>query len=355
MTSAAERSRRVARGIVIPLQALWLLAGCHPHDGRRPTELRGPTMGTIWSVTIVAGPRGLDAAGRNAIDRDIRDLLARVEGLMSTWDAASELSQFNSFRSTEPFPVSPDTFEVFRWAVTLAEETGGALDVTVLPLVQAWGFGAGGSESAPAPDEETLARVREATGIRHLELDSDGRWVRKLRPDLECDFSALAPGYAADRLAGMLAGRGLAGFLIDVGGELVARGRNAEGTPWRVAVERPEEEGRRIARVALLDDMAIATSGDYRSYREVDGERVAHIIDPRTARPIRHALASATVIDTLCVRADALATALMVLGPEEGMALARRLDLAALLLIRNDQGGFDERATPRFDDLTRIR
>ena len=149
--------------------------------------------------------------------------------------------------------------------------------------------------------------------------------------------------------------RSLAGFLIDVGGELVARGRNAEGTPWRVAVERPEEEGRRIARVALLDDMAIATSGDYRSYREVDGERVAHIIDPRTARPIRHALASATVIDTLCVRADALATALMVLGPEEGMALARRLDLAALLLIRNDQGGFDERATPRFDDLTRIR
>jgi thiamine biosynthesis lipoprotein len=339
--------------MIVWLPVLWLLAGCHTIEKPRPIELRGPTMGTTWSIQMVAGPKGLDAAALDAIDRDVRDLLARVEGLMSTWDPASELSRFNRHQSTEPFSVSPETFEVFRRAVTLAGETNGALDVTVLPLVHAWGFGAGGSESTPAPDAETLERLREATGIRHLELDADGRWVRKRRPDVECDFSALAPGDAADRIAGVLAGRGLAGFLIDVGGELVARGANAEGVAWQVAVERPEEERRRSVRVVPLNNAAIATSGDYRNYREVNGERVAHIIDPRTARPIRHTLASATVIDALCVRADALATALMVLGPEEGMALARRLGLAALLLVRNAEGGFDERATPRFDELTR--
>ena len=330
-----------------------LSAACHGVENRGPLVLRGPTMGTTWSITLGPGARALDRVERDAIDRDVRDLLVHIEGLMSTWDSASELSRFNRFRGTAPFPVSQDTFALFRWAVALAEETAGALDVTVLPLVHAWGFGAGGDASAPAPDAATLSRLREATGIRRLELDPDGRWVRKLRTDVECDFSALAAGYAADRIAELLADRGLTGFLIDVGGEIVAHGHNAEGRLWSVAVERPEKRGRQVARVVPLDDMAIATSGDYRNYREVDGERLAHIIDPRTARPIRHALASATVIDSLGVRADALATALMVLGPEDGMALAHRLDLAALLLVRNAQGGFDERTTPRFDDLAR--
>lgn len=322
-----------------------------PPELDRQIRLGGPTMGTTWSATLVPGPRGLDPAERDAIDRGIRDLLARIEGLMSTWDEASELSRFNRSRSLEPFTVSPDTFEVFRWAVRLADETGGALDVTVLPIVHAWGFGAAAQHPAGLPDEAALARLRESTGIRHLELDANGRWVRKRRPDVECDFSALAPGYAADRIADLLGPHGLAGFLIDVGGELVARGRNADGRPWRVAVERPEELARKIARVVPLDDRAIATSGDYRNYREVNGRRIGHIIDPRTARPVDHRLASATVVDRSCTRADALATALMVLGPDEGLALARRLDVAALLLVRNDQGGFDERTTPRFDEL----
>ena len=352
MTSEAERRRRLVPGIGSWVPALCVLAGCHAVADPGSFELRGPTMGTTWSVKLVAGSHGLDAAELEVIDGDIRDLLVRVERLMSTWDATSELSRFNRFGGDEPFPVSPETFEVFRHAVALAEETGGALDVTVLPLVHAWGFGAGGDVAGAPPDAAVLAGLREATGVRHLELDPDGRWIRKRRSDVECDFSALAPGYAADRIAEQLEGRGLAGFLIDVGGELVARGRNPEGAAWRVAVERPEKE-RRQARVVPLAGAAIATSGDYRNYREVDGERVSHIIDPRTGHPVRHRLASASVIDASCMRADALATAIMVLGPEEGMALARRLGLAALLLVRNDRGGFDEHTTPRFDELTR--
>lgn len=331
------------------------VSACGEREPSRLVELRGPTMGTTWSVKLVPGPRGLAEAEIQAIDRHVRDLLARIEGLMSTWDATSELSRFNAIRSDEPFPVSPETFAVFRAAVALAGETDGALDVTVLPLVHAWGFGARGGDVMHAPNDDTLARLHSSTGVRHLALDPNGRWVRKLHPQVECDFSSLAPGYAADLIADLLRVRGLSGFLLDVGGELVAWGRNAEGTVWRLGVDRPELRRRAAAAIVPLDNLAIATSGDYRAYREIDGQRVSHIIDPRTARPVRHALTSATVIDPSAMRADALATALMVLGPDDGMALARRLNLAALLLVRNTDGGFDERPTSRFDELTRTR
>lgn len=309
-------------------------------------------MGAAWSVKLVPGAQGLSSEESTDLDRRIRDDLARVNLLMSTWDPDSELSRFNRTAGSEPFPVSTETFEVFRWAFELADLTGGALDVTVAPLVEAWGFGRADRAAAP-PDEQTLARLHDATGMRHLELDPDRHWVRKRRPDVQVDFSSLAPGYAADRIATLLEGRGFMNFLADVGGELVARGRNDQGKPWQVAVERPDVNGRVVERIVPLTDAAIATSGDYRNYREVNGERFAHIIDPRTARPVRHRLASVTVVDSRGVRADALATALMVLGPDEGRALARRLDLAVLLLLRNPAGGIDDWMSPRFEALMR--
>jgi FAD:protein FMN transferase len=305
-------------------------------------------------MKLVPGARALDAHELERLDALIRDRLGRVEALMSTWNPDSELSRFNRFRGDEPFPVSPETFAVFRAAVALAEETGGALDVTVLPLVHAWGFGAAAHTGGAPPDEATIARLRDSTGVRHLELDPDGRWVRKRRPDVECDFSALAPGYAADVIADLLAEREFEGFLLDVGGELIARGRNAEGAAWRVGVDRPQEKRGIAAAVVPLVDMAIATSGDYRSYREVDGVRMAHIIDPRTGRPIRHTLASVTVVHPSCMRADALATALMVLGPEEALSMATRLDLTVFLLVRRADGGFESLATPRFEAMTEV-
>lgn len=349
MTSADLRTR----GVAWCLLALLAVAGCDGGSSRRPVELGGPTMGTRWSLTLAPGPDGIDAAEREAIDQLVRNELATIERLMSTWDETSELSTFNRTRSTGPFPVSPETFEVFRWASLLAGETAGALDVTVLPLFRAWGFGAGGNPDAPAPDEATLARLREITGMNLIELDAAGRTVRKRRPEVECDLSAVAPGYAADHIADALEGRGLSGFLIDVGGELVARGRNADGLPWRIAVEQPVTGTGPFAGVVELDGLAITTSGDYRNYREVDGERVGHIIDPRSGRPVSHGLASVTVVDSRAVRADGLATALMVLGPDEGLALARRLRLAALFIVRTRDGQFEQRSTPEFDMLAR--
>ena len=344
-------SRRYVGGFAAVFAVLGGACAADRPD-RRTVEFRGPTMGTTYSVKVVTGSTGLGASARSDLDETIRGELERINVLMSTWDPESELSRFNRSTSLEPFAVSPETFEVFQWAVDLGALTGGALDVTLAPLIDAWGFGPGGRREAP-PAADEIALLREAIGVHRLDLDAAAMTVRKVRADVRCDFSALAPGYAADRLWARLGSQGVTDFLVDVGGELRARGRNDAGEPWQIAVERPQTGGRAIERMVPISDLAIATSGDYRNYYEVDGERVAHILDPRTGRPIRHRLASVTVVDELAVRADALSTALMVLGPDDGFALATQIDLAALFIVRDDAGGFTQRATPRFDALTK--
>jgi thiamine biosynthesis lipoprotein len=306
-------------------------------------------MGGIFSVKIVTAKDELETPGLQDIDRALRSTLDRIEGLMSTWDRDSELSRFNRSTSLEPFAISPETFEVFRWSLEVGALTGGALDVTVGPLVDAWGFGPSGPRNAP-PSNAEIARLREATGAGQLELNPKALTVRKARPEVRCDLSSVVPGYAADRLWTGLADRGFTDFLIDVGGEVRTRGRNEAGKPWQVAIERPQPQSDAIQRVVRISDLAITTAGDYRKYREVDGQRVAHILDPRTGRPLTHRLASVTVIDALAVRADAFDTALMVLGPEEGFALAMKLNLAALFIERTGEG-FSERATARFEAI----
>jgi FAD:protein FMN transferase len=335
---------------------LLLAVGCanSPTDpAASAVKIGGPTMGTTWSVTILPGARTMDAAERDGVDSEVQGTLARVEALMSTWDQNSELSRFNRTRTTEPFPIAPETYEVFRWALALGKETDMAFDMTVLPIVEAWGFGARGDRGAPRPSPATLARLKAATGPGRVALDPGGRWARKNLPEVECDVSGLAPGYAADLIAAALERRGLTNFLIDVGGEIVARGQNAAGLPWQIAVERPDDLTRSIERVVPLADMALATSGDYRNYREIDGRRITHVIDPRTAEPIAHRLASVSVIDRHAVRADGLATALMVLGPDEGMALATRLNLAAFFIVRTPDGTLEERMTPEFEAVVK--
>jgi thiamine biosynthesis lipoprotein len=310
-------------------------------------------MGGTFSVKVVTPKDELETPGLPDVDRALRSTLDRINRLMSTWDPDSELSRFNRFTSLEPFPVSAETFEVLEWSVKLNALTGGALDVTVGPLVDAWGFGPSGPRNH-APTDEEIARLREATGAGRLELNPGARTVRKTRPEVRCDLSSIVPGYAADRLWTELADRGFTDFLVDMGGELRTRGRNEHGEPWQIAIDRPEPQSQAIERVVSISNLAISTAGDYRKYREVDGQRVTHILDPRTGRPIGHRLASVTVIDELAVRADGFDTALMVLGSDEGMALSRKLNLAVLFIERTDDG-FSERASPRFVELTSKR
>ena len=310
-------------------------------------------MGGTFSVKIVTPKNELETPGLQHVDRALRATLDRIEGLMSTWDRDSELSRFNRLTSLEPFALSPETFDVFKWSIDVGRLTGGALDVTIGPLVDAWGFGPGGARNA-LPTNQEIARLRESTGLDRIVLNPAARTVRKTVPDVRCDLSSVVPGYAADRLSSELSNRGFTDFLVDVGGEVLTRGRNEAGTAWQVAIERPAPNSDAIQRLVPISNLAITTAGDYRKYREVDGQRVAHILDPRTGRPLTHRLASVTVIDQLAVRADAFDTALMVLGTNEGMAVATKLNLAALFIERTDEG-FSERATPRFQEIASRR
>ncbi|MCA9511567.1 MAG: FAD:protein FMN transferase [Myxococcales bacterium] len=310
--------------------SLWLYGG---RAEREQVELQGAAMGTTWSVKL-ADP-GLDAAAQRAAADAIAERLERVDRLMSTWKPDSELSRFNAHEGTDSFALSPETYAVLEIAQRVAEESGGAFDVTVGPLVDAWGFGSEGRREPPAGP--VLRALRERTGWRKLALGPLGRTVRKSRPDVRVDLSAVAKGYAVDLVARGLESAGRERFLLEVGGELRASGERPGGGAWRVAIEAPDApaDARRVHRVVELRDVSMATSGDYRNYYERDGRRLSHTIDPRTGHPIEHRLASVSVIHPEAAWADAWATALDVLGPEEGYSLAASKGLPAYFLVRD--------------------
>ena len=326
-----------------------LLAACAPPDpGAAVVEFTGPTMGTTWAVRVVTAD-AWPQAERDRVAGEIQAVLDDVESKMSHYDPSSELSRFNRGRTTRPFPVSAETFEVFRQARRLSELTAGALDVTVAPLVNAWGFGPVEPDQFP-PDAERLLQALEHVGYGGIQLDEAASTLRKLDPAIEVDLSAVAKGYGVDRVADALRGAGLGRYLVEVGGEIVASGTNQLDGPWRIGIESPTPGGG-IQRVVPLRDRAMATSGDYRNRREVEGGWVSHTIDPRTGRPVEHRLASVSVVADACLEADGLATALEVLGPDDGHALAVERGWAALFLIRGADGAIAERATPAFAAL----
>jgi len=340
--------------IGLPLLAILLaLLTAYLYGQRAPraqSALRGTGLGTTWSVKIAGD---LTADQEEAAAREVARRIERVDEAMSTWRPDSELSRFNRYRETTPFPLSPDVLANFEIALETSAASGGALDVTVGPLVDAWGFGSAGRSQGP--DDATLARLRAHTGYRKLHLDLAAGTLSKDDPEIACDLSAVAKGYAVDEVARGLEALGHGAFLVEIGGELRARGERPGGGPWRVAIEAPDATVRRVHRVVALHDMAMATSGDYRNYYERDGRRISHTIDPRTGRPITHRLASVTVLHREAARADAWATALDVLGPDEGYAVALREGLAAYLIERleapvaGEEGAYRILVTPAFE------
>ena len=320
--------------------------------------LSGPTMGTTWSV-VASRPDPSRAELRRA-QAAVEERLETTERLMSTWDPDSELTRFNRHASTGPFRLSAQTLEVLRLALGVSEKTAGAFDVTVGPLVAAWGFGAEPRSPARRPDAAELAEIRGRVGFRLLGLDPSKATVRKRRADVICDLSGIAKGFAVDEVARALTDLGWTDFLIEVGGEVRARGRRPDGEIWRVGVERPDASGRAVQAVVALADRAMATSGDYRSFRiesdEREGdERLSHVIDPRTGRPVSHQLASVSVVHPDAALADAWATALLVLGPEQGHALAEAESIGAYFITRTGHDTFATRATRDFPEVRLLR
>ena len=308
----------------------------------------GATMGTTFSVTVVSD--ALAAVRVVSLQAAVESALADVDQRMSTYREDSELSRFNALRTADPFPVSHDILSVFQHARAISQVTGGAFDVTVGPMVDAWGFGPPG-EPATFPTDVEIERLRGQVGYERLEIDPQHSTLRKTDPMLAADLSALAKGYGVDRVADTLVAEGLTSFLIEVGGEVRALGRSERGDAWRVGIERPMPGPSAVHRLVRLERGALATSGDYRNYYEIGDHHISHTIDPRTGRPVSHDLASVSVVAALCVRADAIATALEVLGPDEGFSLAVEQGWAALFIGRRADGTLYERETPAFAAL----
>lgn len=304
-------------------------------------------MGTSYTVKL-AGVVAEDQRPR--IQRAIERELDNVNSKMSTYLAGSEVSRFNASQSMEPFPVSADTVAVIAEAARIGRLSGGALDITVGGLVEAWGFGPK-DQPVQAPPETELRRLKARVGWSKIKLDAEGATIRKLDPAVRIDLSAIAKGYAVDRVAEALDALGYGRYLVEAGGEVRVRGNNIADRPWRVGIEKPEEGRRGIYRVLGLENRSMATSGDYRNFYDLDGVRVAHTIDPRTARPVKHDLASVTVVAESCMAADGWATALMVLGENEGYDLALERDLNALFLVNDGQGGLLDNPTPAFQSM----
>lgn len=311
-----------------------------------PGSFAGPTMGTWYQVKL--GQVDLDRAARTRVQRVIEDTLQRIDRRMSTYRTDSELSRFNA--ATRSAPISGETIGVIRQALQVSRLTRGAFDVTVAPLVDAWGFG---PKAAPheIPDTVELARIQQFVGHRLLVLDEERGTLSKLDPRVRCDLSAIAKGYAVDAVGDALQHLGYTDYLVEVGGEVRANGRNPAGEIWLVGIERPDPTRRASALTLRLDGQGVATSGSYRNFRQVQQQILSHTIDPRTARPVSHSLVSVSVVHESVMIADALATALQVLGPHHGYQLASEEQLAAWFVTIDTDGRLTSRSTPAFAEL----
>lgn len=299
---------------------------------RRRTTLHGPTMGTRWSASVDAYP----AVDLEALREDLATAVQQVDAQMSPWKPASDLVRLNRAPTDTWVDLPAEMLEVLSSALEIHRRSAGAFDPCVGPLVDAWGFGA----VRDVPDAAAINTARRAAQCpmdKGLELDRASGRARKRAP-LQLDLCGIAKGYGVDRMAAVIKRHGVQHALVAIDGELRAVGSQASGEPWAVALESPEAGRRAVHGVIELQDLAVATSGDYRRYLEVGDARLAHTMDPCRSAPVNNAVASVTMLARTCMHADAWATALLVAGPDEGPAMARRMGLDVLFLVRRAEG-----------------
>lgn len=342
-------SRRRATQALAALAAAPLFGGCGDRPRAKLAAFTGRTMAGTYAIKVARGG-AMSAAAEAALGRELFAAVDVIDRGMSTYRPDSELSRLNRHRADTPFAMSAELGEVLAAARAVSAASGGAFDVTVGSLVNAWGFGPTARTRRPAIEE--LVRLRARVSWESLVLDPAARTVTKTRPEVYVDLSAIAQGYGADRIAAALGARGFGDYLVEVSGEVRARGVNADGVPWRIGIERPDGAGVRKPRyVVPLAGLALATSGDYRNYFEQDGRRYSHEIDPRTGEPVAHRLASVTVVHPDCALADAWATALFVLGELRGREVAIAQGVPAYFIGRAADGTLVDAPTPAFAAL----
>lgn len=307
---------------------------------------RGATQGTTYTIKIIEPKK--KPFDQKTMAQEIDALLLDINQLMSTYAEDSELSRLNRKNDGEFIPVSDELLSVFQTAIMVSEKSGGAFDITVGPLVNLWGFGPEKREN-DMPVESEIAARKAMVGYQHLSLRTTPPAIKKAVAGMYCDLGAIAQGWSVDQVAELIEGKGYHNYMVEIGGEIRAKGLNAKNEPWRIGVSSPDMQFA-IQKVIKVGDNGVSTSGDYRNYFEKDGVRYSHTINPATGRPISHSLASVTVVHPSCMMADVFATAIDVLGPDEGMKFAEREKLAVFMVVKSNVG-FIERMNPAFESF----
>lgn len=292
-------------------------------------------MGTQYHIRIplIADDKRTDTRVKQSqLQSEIDTLLVEINQEMSTYLTDSRISRFNQSRTQRWFPVSQNFLNVITSAQKISQSSQGAFDITVMPLVDLWGFGA--AKKNNIPEQQQIDLVLKKIGYQSLQTQLHPLAIRKLKPELSIDLSAIAKGYAVDAVALLLQKHQFNHFLIEIGGEIRVQGKNKQNKRWRIAIEKPETLNRSIQQGLTLHNIAVATSGDYRNYYENDGQRYSHSIDPNTGKPIQHKLASITVLNESAMIADAQATAIMVLGETRGKIYAQQQKLKVYMIFR---------------------
>lgn len=339
MKKAVERTTRWGRALIVTGSLLGLglgVAGCSESDRplEPPVRFDGNIFGTFYQVTIMDP---LTQGESLELEEGFKAELENVDQAMSTYRDDAELIAFNEAPLEEWQPLSNELIEVLAISQSVAEASQGAFDITVGDLVNLWSFGPG-ARPEEVPADDVLAEQLAQVGYDALEVDTQNMQARRIR-DVFVDLSGVAKGHGTDRVAAYLEQQGLEHYLVNIGGELIARGLRdeQEQTPWQIGIEVPEDGQQRAQHIIPLESMSVATSGDYRNYFETDGQRFSHTIDPRTGRPVTHQLASVSVFHPSNAWADAWATALLVVGEQEAMQLAIENNLKVLLLVRDGE------------------
>ncbi|MFJ1340021.1 FAD:protein FMN transferase [Pseudomonas caricapapayae] len=320
---------------------LLSLAGCG--QGNTLERTSGPTMGSSYTVQYVRTPQGPTP---KQVKREVEAILEGVDKRFSTYRSDSLIETFNRLPANSCQPMPADVLELVRVGEQLSQQSDGAFDLTVEPLLDLWGFGPQ-SRMEKVPSEQALASARQRVGHGHLRIV--GEQLCKDAP-VEVDFNSIAAGHAVDLLVARLQALGVADLLVEATGELKALGRKPDGSSWKVAVELPREDRQIAQQVLAVDGFGVSTSGDYRNYFEENGQRYSHTFDARLGRPVKHDLAAVTVFDRSTLMADGYSTLLLVLGPQQGWDFALKHQIAAVFVTRVADG-FVSRSTPAFEQL----
>lgn len=330
------------------LSLLIFLAGCGSH--KEVLHITGNTMGTTYSITII--DYGITAKA-DALKRGIDSVLVEINRQMSTYVPMSEISQLNRSRSEDWFSVSPEFFQVLLQAQQLSQESGGLFDITVLPLINLWGFHYYEKDSDWQPPRQSeIDSVLGQIGFHNI-IISENR-VRKQMPDLQLDVNAIAKGYGVDAVANFLQIRAFKDYLVEIGGEIRCLGMNQYNSPWSIGIDQPvlnSMAGTSFHNVVSLTDAGMATSGDYRNYVIYNDRFYSHVINPLTGYPTQSKVSSATVIAPTCMLADGLATTLLVMDKEEGIRFINSMEnVEALIIVRNPDDTFSDIKSKGFDN-----